>query len=32
MSSRKRHAQELREQTDTKYSNCHPRFRRWKIV
>jgi len=31
MSSRNRYAQELREQTATQDSNCHPRFSRWKL-
>jgi len=31
MPSRKRHAQELHEQTATQDSNCHPRFSHWKL-
>jgi len=31
MSSINRHAQELREQTATPDSNCHPRFSHWKL-
>jgi len=32
MSSRNRHAQELRKETATQDSNCHPRFSRRKSV
>jgi len=31
MSSRNRHAEELREQTATQVSNCQARFSHWKL-